>query len=109
MKEFLHTLESGLNDIKGIEFSFHKLEQELDVPEKFISSLMEEDDWSFIIKCHALIESLLNQSITKTLNEPSLEKVISRLDTSHPSIGKLTIAKELELLDNNFCNVIRII
>jgi len=43
------------------------LEKELELPHRFIFRLTEEDDWSFIIKTHALIEAALTNQLSSSI------------------------------------------
>lgn len=65
----------------------------------FIVKLLKEDDWSFIIKLHALIEAVCTQLILYHFKEPALSSIIARLELSNKPIGKVALLKELELLD----------
>ena len=55
-------------------------------------------DWLLIIKLHAMIEAALNSSLLKQFCAPELEKVISKLDTSNSSTGKVAFATALKIL-----------
>ena len=48
-----------------------------------------ENDWSLIVKLHAMIEAALNSAITARLDTPELEAIVARLDTSNPRTGKV--------------------
>lgn len=109
VEEILDALENGINDGGKHNFSIESLEESLEIPKETLKSLILEDDWSFIIKCHTLIESSLNQSIVTMLGEKGLENIISKIDTSTPSVGKVTIAENIGLLDRHKANAIRVI
>lgn len=70
---------------------------ELEEKTEFLSHLLEEDDWSFVIKLHALIEAATTLAIVKHVNEPSIRSTIERLPLSDEQIGKLKIAKDLSI------------
>lgn len=73
------------------------LEKILSLPSGFIDRLSKEDDWSFIIKSHAIIEAALtNLLVTKYNNR--LEKMINRLPFSGGETSKLQLAKEFEII-----------
>ncbi len=74
------------------------LQSKLGLPENFFKDLLEENDWSFIIKLHALLEGACSKLLTFHFNEPLIEKIFSRLALSDISTGKLAFLKELELL-----------
>ena len=75
-----------------------ELEEKIGLPHGFINELRRNDDWSFIVKLHALIEASLTYAICARLNAHELEKVISHLDTSNNQCGKLAFAKQLKIL-----------
>lgn len=74
------------------------LQDKLCLPTDFFRRLLQEDDWSFVIKLHALIEAACTDLLLHHLDEPSLKNIISRLELSNKSFGKLAFIKELELL-----------
>lgn len=61
--------------------------------------LLEEDDWSFVVKTHALLEAGMAQLITHALGRAELDNFISRLPISSERSGKLALLKALKLLD----------
>ncbi len=62
--------------------------------------LLEESDWSIVIKSHALIESVVTELLISHTNEEMLRATIKRLPLSDSSIGKLKVAKDLGLMDS---------
>lgn len=64
---------------------------------EFLLALLEEDDWSFVIKLHALIETVTTQAIVTAVNDARVRSVVERLPLSGDEIGKLRIAKDLDL------------
>jgi hypothetical protein len=54
-----------------------------------------KDDWTLIVKLHAMIETCLNGALVKELDRTGLASVIAKLDTSNPSTGKVAFAKAL--------------
>jgi hypothetical protein len=64
----------------------------------FMITLIEDDDWSMIIKSHALIESLVTELLLVVTEEPKLRKLIERLPLSDEQTGKVKMAKDYELL-----------
>jgi len=77
-----------------------ELENDTGVKEGFFAGLLVEDDWSFIIKIHALYEAAVSNLITNKIGQVKLEGFISRLELSDKSKGKLKLAKDLNLLDD---------
>lgn len=64
----------------------------------FMLSLLDTDNWSMIIKSHALVESLVTELIVSQTEEHKLKALIERLPLSDAQIGKIKIAKDYELL-----------
>ena len=62
--------------------------------------LLEESDWSIVIKSHALIESVVTELLISHTSEEMLRATIKRLPLSDSSIGKLKVAKDLGLMDS---------
>jgi hypothetical protein len=77
---------------------FQWLETRLNIPVEYTASLMSGNDWMFIVKLHALIETALNHVIPIRLGVPSLESIIERLETSNAKSGKIAFARRLGLL-----------
>jgi hypothetical protein len=63
------------------------LESELGIASAFFNSLLDEDDWSFVIKLHSLIEAAATHLLVVTLDKPELESIISRLELSGQTTG----------------------
>lgn len=76
-----------------------KLESNIGLKNGFFSALLKEDDWSFVIKLHAMYEAAVTALIIDKLGQDTLEAFISRLELGDRSRGKLRIAKDLGLLD----------
>lgn len=85
------------NDIH-IDKGILELQEKLNLPQDFFKNLLEEDDWSFIIKLHALIEAACSSLLLHYFEEPSLKNIISRLELSNKATGKIAFLKELDLL-----------
>lgn len=75
------------------------VERELGLREGFVASLYGEDDWSFVIKLHALLEAALTHALVQYLKQPALQDIISRTPLSDKATGKIEIAKALRMLD----------
>lgn len=81
-------------------------ETELGLPDGFLDRLLFEDDWSFVIKAHALIEGTITHLLTGAV-DARLGKVFSRLELSGADTGKLVFAESLGLIDSTERNFIR--
>jgi hypothetical protein len=66
----------------------------------FLLDFLEEDDWTFVIKAHALIETAVTQMIVQHLGQTELTKIIELLPLSENRTGKIAVAKQLNLLDD---------
>jgi hypothetical protein len=86
---------SELADAKGVV----ELQTKLGLSSDFFKRLLKEDDWSFVIKLHALLEAVCSDLLTHRLAEPGLAGIVSRLELSNKTCGKMAFIKELELLD----------
>ena len=87
-----------------------KLETQLGLPDGFYQKLLNEDDWSFIIKIHSLLEAAITHLLTETVNiamsefssdfldRDKLEKNFSWLEMSNKSIGKVTLSNSLGMI-----------
>ena len=64
----------------------------------FLIPLLDADDWTMIIKSHAVLENIITNLIITKIDEPKLEKLIERLQLSDDEIGKLLITKEYDLI-----------
>ena len=79
-----------------------KFEKKIGVQAGFFEKLKDEDDWSFIIKLHALFETACTHLLIFHFNEPNLVNILSRLEISNKTTGKLALLKELGLLGKNY-------
>ena len=70
----------------------------LGLPDDFLLRLLEEDDWSFLIKAHAFIEAALTHLLATALRSEALADSIAFLDTSGGRASKLAFAETLDLL-----------
>ncbi len=74
---------------------------ELKKNHEFMISLLTGDDWSLVIKSHALVESIINYHIVAVTDESRLKYLIERLPMHDKQIGKLLITKKYGLLDDS--------
>lgn len=84
-----------------------QFEKEIDLPAGFfVNLLIKEDDWSFIIKLHALVEAAVSHLLATICGEKLLT-VFTRLQLSSETVGKLAFAKALDTLDTDERTFIR--
>lgn len=74
-----------------------ELEQSIGIKEGFFNNLLQEDDWSFIIKLHALYEAAISDLITERIGQSELKDFIDNLELGGPK-GKMRMAQNLGLL-----------
>ncbi len=72
-------------------------ESRLGVPDGFFRSLPKEDDWSFVIKLHAVFEAAATSILSKKLGE-EIEEVLARLELGNVKTGKMAFIKKLGLM-----------
>lgn len=91
-----------------------ELECDLGLPKGFVVSLLKENDWSFVIKLHALMESTLNQLIGEIIEPKSLISFVAKLDVSGSPRSKVRLLEcagelepEINVIDPNEIKVIR--
>ncbi|MEI7431074.1 MAG: hypothetical protein WCL27_11515 [Betaproteobacteria bacterium] len=85
-----------------------ELETRLGIPQGLFHGLEDEDDWSFIIKIHTLLETALGYLITSTLQREELAEVIEKLNFEGKT-GKLKFAENLGLLNPDSISYLRLI
>ncbi|RZG09022.1 hypothetical protein EXT48_02315 [Pseudoalteromonas sp. CO348] len=69
--------------------------------------LVEEDDWSFVIKIHAFIEAMVTELIITQISDSRIKSTVERLPLSDGQASKLKMVKELNLLNSNERKFIR--
>jgi len=70
--------------------------------------LVDEDDWSFVIKIHAFIEAMVTELIITQISDNRIKSTIERLPLSDGQASKLKMAKDLDLLNSNERKFIKI-
>lgn len=91
-----HVTEKPDDSIKG---SVQLIEKEVGVRQGFLETLRDEDDWSFIIKTHALLEAAVSYLLCKTLQRDELVDVFCHVELSGKKSGKMAFVKALRLLE----------
>ena len=75
------------------------LETELGLPQGFCEGLANEDDWSFVIKLHALFEASVTRLLVANLRQEALLDVFSQLEMGlGKDKGKIAFATALGIL-----------
>jgi hypothetical protein len=86
------------NDDRSVVNVVKRLESSLSLPVGFCEGLLAEDDWSLVIKLHALIEAAVSRVIAAKIGCQDLERVLSHLELSRDKCGKVEFANALGLL-----------
>lgn len=96
----VYNRSEGMNlpaDFK-VDAGILELEAKIGVRENFFKDLLEEDDWSFVIKLHALFEAACTHLLLFHFKEPELTEIFARLELSSKTTGKIAFLGKLELL-----------
>ena len=81
--------------------SIEHLSSIIGIAPEFFPELLEEDDWSFVIKMHALLESTISHVLTLTAHNEVLGDIFARLELSNKSVGKLAFLKAYDMVDKH--------
>ena len=81
-----------------VDETIAKLECKLALSVGFFASLSKEDDWSFVIKCHGLMESACSYLLTAYFDNPTYVDIFSRLEMSDQKKGKLAFLRAAGLI-----------
>src|SRR5438477_11300117 len=77
---------------------FGSLAKALRSHSKFLLDLFKEDDWTFVIKPHALIEAVVTQLITAHAGASRVRTIFARHPDSDDVVDKLAVGTRLALL-----------
>jgi DNA-binding MltR family transcriptional regulator len=79
---------------------FRKHKEKIGISDDYLFKLSREDDWSFIIKTSAILESATADVLTKVLGFPNLEDCISKLKHTNERSGRLTFLEKLSIIND---------
>jgi len=82
-----------------VEGSVRLIEKEVGLREGFLEQLRREDDWSFIIKVHALLEAAISHLLCRVLGRNELAEVLCFVELSDKRAGKMAFVRALGLLE----------
>src|ERR1017187_2911197 len=85
------------------------LNESVGISSKLLASLDNDDDWTFIIKMHGILEAGLNHLILSRLHEPNMVDVVSHLETNDRRSGKIAFIKAYNLLSDDACLFVRML
>ena len=63
-----------------------------------LKKLLDDDDWSFVIKTQALIEACVTNVLITHIGDERLKKTVELLPLADEEVGKLAMAKSLGLI-----------
>lgn len=84
-----------------------ELERAVGAKPGFFYALMREDDWSFVIKLHALVEAAVTHLLVIASGTDKLGDVYTLLELSDSRKGKLAFVRELDLLSDKYRRLIK--
>ena len=87
--------------------SLRELEGHVGLSVGFILGCLQEDDWSMVIKMHALLEASLSRIIVYALGDDRLSDIITRVDFGDAKKGKVKIASTLGLIEKDEARFLR--
>ena len=87
--------------------SIDKFEKDLNIPRGFYQELLKEDDWSFIIKLSALLETASTDVLTTVLGYHEIEESLSYLDYGNSKSGKIVLMEKLDIVYKNQATTLR--
>jgi hypothetical protein len=70
-------------------------EERLSLPKDFYKTLLNEDDWSFVIKLSALFEAACTHTLVSRLGAKQIEDNLAFLDQANSKYGKIQLLKQL--------------
>ena len=85
--------------MENLSFEVQSMEKRIQLPDGFLNRLMSDDDWTFVIKSHALLETICSELLVQILGNPSLAKVVYRMELSNKYVGKIAFIESLDILD----------
>lgn len=90
----------------GIFNDIIEFEKLLALPNGFYEKLLEEDDWSFVVKLSALFEAASSHILVKRLDTPELADSFAELDYAHSKFGKVILLKKLGAINDEQSKVL---
>jgi len=90
-----------------IEETIAEIETNLGLKPGFFSDLRKDDDWSFLIKVHALMESVCSHLLTSYFSDIKFKDIFSRLEMSDTKKGKVAFLRAAGLIIKEEASFIR--
>lgn len=89
-----------------IQKKVDEFEERLGLPRGFYTQLLNEDDWSFIIKISALIEAACTHILSYKFRHPELEDSFSFLEQGNRKTGRVALLKRTDALYDDQAKVL---
>jgi hypothetical protein len=96
--------EDAVNFLDGLN---DRLAKDFYEVHEILYRLLKDDDWSLVIKSHAMLEAIVTNLIIAKTKEAQLKSIVERLPLHDSQIGKLAITKQYGLLTNGQLRFIR--
>ena len=90
--------ETGLEAIKRLRREFWEwADKVMGLTPSFFQQLEVDDDWAFLIKWHAVLETCANHLLTAHFKNSQLAPIFARIAMSDPKAGKLAFLAACDL------------
>ncbi len=73
---------------QGVFADVEAIERRLGLPKGFYTHLLEEDDWSFVIKTSAFLEDTCSHILAKRLGAPELAEAFGHLECNGVRVAR---------------------
>jgi hypothetical protein len=104
MGDLLNTANS---DSDPVDAEIRALEQRLGLPEGFWAHLLDEDDWSCVIKLNGLIEAACTHALIARLRCPEIADQLAQLEIAGSKCGKTAFLSALGCITKQQVTFIR--
>lgn len=95
------------DDFEEIKKDFESLGEGYIERIQLMYSILKESDWALVIKCHAILESVVTELLLAHTDQSSLRDLIERLPLSDEEIGKMKIAKDYDCIPRSQRSFVR--
>ncbi|MEY2538156.1 MAG: hypothetical protein QOG67_1896 [Verrucomicrobiota bacterium] len=79
------------------------------ISKTLLQSLKTDDDWTFVIKMHGILEAGLNHLLMVRLDDSRLSEVVSKMETNNSRTGKMAFVKAYDLLPDDSCSFVQVL
>jgi len=104
-RQLLPTL--GLMSARNIFNDVESFERRLGLPAGFYVKVLEEDDWSFVIKLNALFEAAATHALIARLHAPEIEDPLANLELADGARGKVKFLSALNCITSEQSSFLR--